>query len=382
MVKIRSYELKNGQKRYMFQLYIGVDPLTDKEQRTTRRGFKTKKEAELTLARLKLEIDKGNYKKESAETFQEVYKLWINQYENTVEESTFNKTINYFKNHILPALGKYKIEKINVALCQNTVNEWFKNYSEYRIFKSYAARIFAFAIKHDFIQNNPMKLVEVPRKIDVPTDEENENFYTKEELIQFLNCAKDHGNYQAFTFFRLLAFSGSRKSELLALTWNDINFTRNEIRINKALARGKNSRLYIKTTKTKKSTRTIKMDVNTMTILDEWKKRQKHDYFKLGYNTLKPNQLIFSSRKNELLQMSGVNQWMNQIIDKYRLKKITVHGWRHTCASLLFEAGSSLKEVQDRLGHNDVKTTMDIYTHVTEKAKSEAIQKLASYLNI
>ncbi len=80
--------------------------------------------------------------------------------------------------------------------------------------------------------------------------------------------------------------------------------------------------------------------------------------------------------------MSGVNQWMNQIIDKYRLKKITVHGWRHTCASLLFEAGSSLKEVQDRLGHNDVKTTKDIYTLVTEKAKSEAIQKLASYLNI
>lgn len=382
MTTIKSYSLQNGEKRYQFQLYVGVNPLTGKEQRTTRRGFKTKKEAQLALARLKLEIDKGNYKKESPETFQEVYKLWINQYENTVEESTFNKTINYFKNHILPALGKYKIEKINVALCQNIVNEWFKNYSEYRIFKSYAARIFDFAIKHDFIQNNPMKLVEVPRKIDVPTDEENENFYTKEELIHFLNCAKDYGNYQAFTFFRLLAFSGSRKSELLALTWNDIDFTKNEIRINKALARGKNSRLYIKTTKTKKSTRTIKMDVNTMTILDEWKKRQKHDYFKLGYNTLKPNQLIFSSRKNELLQTSGVNQWMNQIIDKYSLKKITVHGWRHTCASLLFEAGSSLKEVQDRLGHNDVKTTMDIYTHVTEKAKSEAIQKLASYLNI
>lgn len=382
MTTIKSYSLQNGEKRYQFQLYVGVDSLTGKEQRTTRRGFKTKKEAQLALARLKLEIDKGNYKKESAETFQEVYKLWINQYENTVEESTFNKTINYFKNHILPTLGKFKIEKINVALCQNIVNEWFKNYSEYRIFKSYAARIFDFAIKHDFIQNNPMKLVEVPRKIDVPKDEENENFYTKEELIHFLNCAKDYGNYQAFTFFRLLAFSGSRKSELLALTWNDIDFTKNEIRINKALARGKNSRLYIKTTKTKKSTRTIKMDVNTLTILDEWKKRQKHDYFKLGYNTLKPNQLIFSSRKNELLQTSGVNQWMNQIIDKYSLKKITVHGWRHTCASLLFEAGSSLKEVQDRLGHNDVKTTMDIYTHVTEKAKSEAIQKLASYLNI
>lgn len=66
----------------------------------------------------------------------------------------------------------------------------------------------------------------------------------------------------------------------------------------------------------------------------------------------------------------------------FNLDKITPHGLRHTHCSLLFEAGASLKEVQVRLGHSDVKTTMDIYTHVTKKAKEGAIQKFATFLKI
>ncbi|MGF9977103.1 Arm DNA-binding domain-containing protein [Viridibacillus arvi] len=77
MTTIKSYSLQNGEKRYQFQLYAGVNPLTGKEQRTTRRGFKKRKEAELTLARLKLEIDKGTFRKTIAETYQDVYDLWL-----------------------------------------------------------------------------------------------------------------------------------------------------------------------------------------------------------------------------------------------------------------------------------------------------------------
>lgn len=75
-------------------------------------------------------------------------------------------------------------------------------------------------------------------------------------------------------------------------------------------------------------------------------------------------------------------KWIRQVQLKYDLKQIPTHGLRHTHCSLLFEAGASLKEVQDRLGHSDIQTTMNIYTHVTEKAQEEAINKFSNYLNI
>lgn len=379
---IKSYKLKNGETRYEFPAYLGLDPLTGKQKRTMKRGFKTRKEAELALARLKLDVANGTYKQERAETYQEVYDLWVVQYEKTVEESTFVKTTGLFKNHILPSMGAYKIEKITIDICQKHVNEWAGKLKKFRTVKSYAAKVLDFAVKRGYIQTNPFIHVEttIKKKAVVKDDDEAENFYTKEQLIQFLSCLEKESNYKAYALFRLLAFSGMRKGEALALTWNDLNFTTNELRINKALSRGKDNQLYVKTTKTGVA-RTIKMDEKTMSVMKEWKKQQKQDYLVLGFNTMQPKQLVFSNEANEYLQPTKTRKWILHVQKKYKLGTITTHGLRHTHCSLLFEAGASLKEVQDRLGHSDVQTTMNIYAHVTKKAKEEAIQKFASFIN-
>lgn len=381
---IEKYSLSDGNVRYLFKIYLGIDPLTGKEMRTTRRGFKTQKEAELALARMKLEIANGLYRKTQAETYKDVYDLWVVQYENTVEESTFVKTIGIFRNHILPALGSYKIEKMNIEVCQRHVNEWFSKLKNFRMVKAYAAKVMDFAIKRGYIQTNPFSLVDMPKPKKVYTDltdEVFENFYTREELIEFLSCLKTENNIKAYTLFRLLSFSGMRKGEALALKWTDLNFKDNEIKISKAISRGKENQLYLKSTKTG-TVRNIKMDDQTMQILKQWKKQQKEELLILGFNTLNKDQLVFSNTKNEYLQPTKTRRWLVQIQEKYNLKSITTHGLRHTHCSLLFEAGASIKEVQDRLGHSDVKTTMDIYAHVTQKAKAEAIQKFKNYINI
>ncbi|MGG0655542.1 tyrosine-type recombinase/integrase [Rummeliibacillus pycnus] len=381
---IESYTLNNGQKRYMFQIYIGVDPLTGKQKRTTRRGFKTIKEAELALARLKLEISKGTYQKQQPETYQDIYELWVKQYEKTVEESTFVKTTVIFKNHILPSMQDYRIERITVDVCQLHVDEWADKLKKFRIVKSYAAKVLDFAIKRGYIQTNPFALVDMPtalKKKQASTEEKKENFYSREQLIEFLSCFKKENNVKAFTLFRLLAFSGMRKGEALALTWNDLDFKNNKIRINNALSRGQNNKLYVKSTKTGVA-RTIKMDERSMETLKDWRKKQKQDYLILGFNTMRAEQLVFSNEQNEYLQPTKTRKWILHVQKKYNLDTITTHGLRHTHCSLLFEAGVSIKEVQDRLGHSDFKTTMNIYAHVTEKAKEVAIQKFESYLNI
>lgn len=381
---IKMYTKKNNEKCYMFKVYCGIDPLTGKEIYTTRRGFKTKREANLALAELKLQISKGEFRKQSVETYADIYKLWVVQYEKTVEESTFVKTYGIFKNHILPALGEYKIEKMNVEVCQRHVNEWADKLKKFRTVKSYASKVVDFAVKRGYITTNSFKLVEMPKKlkkINIEDEEEPENFYTKEQLNEFLNCLEQENNFKAFVLFQLLAYSGMRKGEALALTWRDINFTTNEIRINKAISRGKNNALYVKTTKTGIA-RTIKMDLKTMAILKKWKKQQREDYLALGFNTSQPKQLVFSNENNEFLQPTKPRKWLQLILTKYNLATITTHGFRHTHCSLLFEAGVGIKEVQDRLGHSDVQTTLNIYAHVSEKAKDEAINKLENFMNL
>lgn len=219
-----------------------------------------------------------------------------------------------------------------------------------------------------------------PKKSSLP-EEESENFYSKEQLIELLTYFEQENNFKAYAMFRLLSYSGIRKGEAMALTWSDLNFKTNEMRIIKALSRGKNNRLYIKSTKTGIA-RTIKMDDKTMGVLKIWKKRQQQDYLLLGHDTNEPAQLVLSNELNSFLQPTKTRKWLEHVLKKYNLSKITTHGLRHTHCSLLFEAGAKLKEVQDRLGHTDVKTTMDIYTHVSQKAKEEAIQKFEDYLQV
>lgn len=382
MASITSYTTKDGSKYYKFQLYVGKDPLTGKSIKTTRRKFKTKKEAQLALSRLQLEIERGDFNKQAMDTYQEVYDLWIEQYKNTVKESTLVKTKGVFKNHILPALGAYRIEKLSVQLCQKHTNTWFKNLKNFRMVKAYASMVLDYALTLGIVTSNPMKLVTMPKTIATPSEEEPLRYYTKDELIRFLNCLEGETNVKAYTLFRLLAFSGMRKGEALALTWNDVDFTKNELRINKALSRGEGNRLIVQTPKTKKSMRTIILDDKTMQVLKDWKKKQLEECLILGHNAMQPQQLIFNSQSNGLMQPTKTRKWLLHIQEKYELPKIRTHDLRHTHCSLLFEAGATLKEVQDRLGHSDIKTTMDIYTHVTEKAKSEAAKKFANYMDI
>lgn len=375
---IKDYEYQDGSKRFMFKFYLGVDPLTGKPLSTTRRGFKTRKEAQDAFNQLQFEVQSGTYRKRQSETYRDIYDMWVEHYENTVEESTYVKTISIFKNHILPKMGDYKIDKIDIATCQKHVNEWSKKLVHFRKVKAYAAKVLNYGMKHGYLEKNSFDLVEMPKPkkhISLEDDEEFTNFYEREQLLQLLEAFKQTSSMMIYTLFHVLAYSGMRKGEALALTWNDINFDENEVRINKAISRGVDCQLYLKTTKNG-VVRTISMDQQSMNLLATWKVEQAKNFDTKSSK----KQLVFNNRNNDFIQPVQTQKWLQQIFNKYDLPKITTHGLRHTHCSLLFEAGASIKEVQERLGHTDVKTTMDIYTHVTKKTKASTIDKFEAYL--
>ncbi|EUJ36659.1 putative phage integrase [Brochothrix thermosphacta DSM 20171 = FSL F6-1036] len=212
-------------------------------------------------------------------------------------------------------------------------------------------------------------------------EDDYSNFYNKEELQHFFKCLEADNRYMQLTLFRILAFSGIRVGEALALNWQDINFKESTIRINKTVSQGIHGKTLVQTPKTKTSIRTLSIDPQTINILKTWRRKQKEYYLMCGINTLKPRQLIFSNKNNTFLESRSIVYLMNSIVEKHNLKRITTHGLRHTHCSLLFESGANLQDVKERLGHSDIQTTMNIYTHVTEKAKENTADKFAKYVN-
>ncbi len=150
--------------------------------------------------------------------------------------------------------------------------------------------------------------------------------------------------------------------------------------VNKIVAIDEHKNVTNQTPKNKVSRRTISLDKETLAILNDWKMQQRTEYLKLGYNTSSEEQYVFTTLKNTLYIPNTVNDWLRYILKKYNLPSITPHGFRHTHASLLLEAGESVKVVQQRLGHENSKVTLDIYTHITNNAPKKTGQEFADMM--
>lgn len=381
MAMIKQYKKKNGEKAWYFKTYLGIDPLTGKKKYTTKRGFRTQKEAKTALSRLELELQKTGIPTSTNTIFKEAAELWLESYKKTVKESSYSRTKIIFNKHIYPKFGNIKLSKINTAYCQKVVNDWSEKGTskQYPLFINYMNKVFKYAINIGLTSDNPTLNLLIP-KPQIKT-EKKLKLYTKEQLELFLNEVSQEQNpyfkNRDYTLFRLLAFSGCRIGEILALTWDNINFKTNEMAIKKTVARS--DKYYIsETPKTKKSNRIIYLDEKTIKQLKFWKLEQRKYLFQLGF--AKANYLFTNDENNFTINQSVAERY-NIYRERAGLPYIGLHGFRHTHASMLYEAGADHKEVQERMGHANIKTTMDTYTHITNSKKEETTQKLTNYIN-
>lgn len=382
MATIKKYQDKDGNTRYQFQVYLGVDPQTGKKKSTRRRGFKSKSAARIALSRIEVELQQEPVLPvDNNILFVDVYHEWYDQYINTVRESTWARTAGMFDNHILPLFGNKRLRTITVNQCQRAVNLWFKEVTyNYKRWYNYLVSVFEYGLKHGYITHNPARMITMPVKPDSWGDKPD-NFWDRDQLKTFFQCIDQQKEPEKYCLFRVLAFAGVRRGECLALTWQDIDFVHKTLRVNKTLTQGKRGKQIIQAPKTKKGRRTVSLDNTTVEILQRWHKQQREYYLFLGFNTLQPDQLVFANTKNGFKSLNTPGKWLKRIITDYHLTpSITVHGFRHSHASALFAAGATIKEVQTRLGHEDVATTLNVYTHVTKGQNQQAANKLANYL--
>ena len=378
---IKQYTKKDGKNYYAIHIYLGKDEITGKDRYTTRRGFKTKKEAALCEAKIKTEIANNGLLNTDVTTFKEIYELWYEGYQHTIKESTLVVNSYVFK-LLLKKLETLQLRKITLPYCQKIINDYSKEFSlsTLKKIKIYGVMILEYAVKMKVIYSNPMKDVLLPKKkVDINSNDAD-LYYTKDELNHFLKLVDSTNDIKLSAMFRVLAYTGIRKGELQALNWDDIDFNNNTININKTLSINSEYKITVQTPKSKSSIRKISIDEQTKLILKRWKAKQRELFFSVGTRVKKHQPCFTEEVTNSYLYLNFMNDKLRKICKKHKFKEIKIHGFRHTHCSLLFESGFTIQEVQDRLGHSDLKTTMSIYAHVTEKQRDKMADKFAKFM--
>lgn len=374
---VRYRDSKDGKQYWELKGFLGVDHLTGRDVKVSRRldgdggKLKTKKDAQDEFARLRMEFKEDKTKTEkkiTSITFYEVYNEWLEErYKDSVRSSTLSKTMGWFDKYILKELGSLRLDKITIDVCDKAINEWTKgDLEDFKQLTQLATRVLDFAVHKRYMKDNPMSKSYIPT---LRKSEPKREYLTKDELLVFLEQTKKYGDgVRWYALFRLIAYTGARKGEVLALKWNDLDEVNKTIRFNKTLAKTPNGVEVSDSTKTGKS-RTVSIDEETIQVLKE-------------YRNSKSKMMFPAEKSNKYMHPDLVTTAMRRIIKKTNVNQsVTPHSLRHTHASLLFEAGLSIKDVQYRLGHSDSEITMQIYTHVSSARSRSAVDMFTEFLD-
>lgn len=327
-----------------------IDYTGEKKQKK-KRGFKLKKDAVNWEREFLLQMQG-----EPDMTLNSLAELYLKDIKTRLKEITYDGHKHLLENRILPYLGNKPINLITPADIRNWQNTQISTgYSDAYLkrMNNLLIATFNFAVRFYNLKDNPCRLAGSMGK----RKRTKITFWTKEEYFKFIALVDDITKY---TMFQTLYYTGMRIGELLALTYNDIDLDNGIIRINKTV-NFKGGKVNVTSPKTPKSNREITIPQLLINDLNNYIRRI-YDY--------KNTDRVFPYTKailyNELKTKS----------EQADLKKIRVHDFRHSHASLLIDMGINPLLISERLGHEKVETTLNTYSHLYPSRADELAEKL------
>lgn len=358
-----------------------------KRNRIERVGGKTKAEAERKLALAIVEYEKsGQHFEPSKMSVADFLDYWLENYVKM--NCKYNTLTNYeaiIRNHLKPAIGNYKLKSLTSSRLQEFINQkYIAGFSKNHI--SNIKNVLSVSMKmavhpYKFIESNPMQHVKLPKKIN--QTKSNNDVLSKKDMNKIFKRFPFGSNLHMPLV--IAYYTGLRASEVCALTWDRING--DELTVNRILI-SKNGHWFFTTPKTRNSARTIKIGKTLMNILEKQKEKQ-NEYKKHGGIYYKK----YAQKNDAIIQAPGSLEFVctkpdGTIITTNSLKYLSrvvnydlnidfnFHKLRHTHATMLIENGANIKAVQNRLGHARISTTMNIYSHSTDKMADELVDIL------
>lgn len=353
----------------------------DENGKLIRKQFygKTQKEVKEKLDDFKKQLSLGALPTDDKITLEQWYYTWLFDYRiKDLKPKSFEKYEGIYRNYIKgTSLGRIKLKDLRATHIQQYYNKLTdidnKPPSIIRGLNTRLKPCLSEAEKQGYTQKNYCKLVTLPKD----NSSKEIKVLTPEQQSRFIAAIKGH-NLEIL--FLVALGTGLRIGELLGLKWSDIDFTTNNLTVNRTITRAKNPttgkyEILEQLPKTKNALRTVPIPTNIILRLKDHKLKQNKYRLKVGEAYFN-NDYVFANDFGYVLDDKRPGRNLNSILKSLGIEPMKFHALRHTYATRLFEANVPPKTVQVLMGHSDISITLDIYTHVMEDTKLEAVEKL------
>ena len=328
----------------------------------TRADFPTRRLAERQFETLLARINAASYRPGRIASLAEFADRWRREVLIHHKPSSIKAANSHLRCHILPLLGKTKLEELGLEVQQGFITRLAEGVAR----KTAINVMGTLSVMLSTAKNwgyicEPVEF----GKLTMPLQEvkEDARFFTPEEAKQIISTADEPFR----TMFAIAAMTGVRAGELLALQIDDLDFERKLIHIRRSVWRGR-----IQTVKSKASRASVAMPDVLSLILKVYLKSWREN----------PMKLLFINRRGRPYNATKVVQkalW--PVLDKLKIERCGLHAFRHTHSSLLLETGASPTVAQAQLRHSDPRITLGIYGHVIGDSQRNAVDRVAEILD-
>lgn len=381
MAKPEKNKVKNGivftGKGWSYVLRV-PDNKTGKTKPKWVGGFESERLAKIARDKARVAIANRDYSTPGKLTVGEFLLSWIDNHEKRLKPATAHKYRQLIRLYLIPQLGAVKITDLRPTHIENfysyyTTNNGVNGQVLAPSTVAQCGAILKKALKYaveveGLLSFNPATRVPLPKGAG-----KSNNPWNMDELNSFLDVASEH---RLYFFFRLSAFTGARRGELLALRWSD--FDGKSILITKSRLEVAGVTFEQLSTKGgSNGQRRVILDSETIDLFNSHRKRQLQERILIGEHW-QDGDFVFTQENGLPLDPGTPSHLFGKMIKKAGLRNIRLHDLRHLHATELLRLGEPLHVVAQRLGHRDAMVTATIYAHVTNEQDETASQKFAN----
>lgn len=304
------------------------------------------------------------------------FNYWISIKEQKLKPSTARLYRRRYSRYITGQIGKYKLADIKPLHCQMLLNKMAESgycYSTIKSTKMVLHSMLETACENDILISNPCKKSMEYNLGTLPAVKEALTIKEQQVLL-------DNGGYLSyFDQFLFILQTGLRIGELIGLEWNDIDFENRTMSIQRTMTYQSDLGTWETTVpKTEAGIRTVPLTNEAVDIL----KRQKIKNWNVQIIPMEWRNKVFLNKTGHPVSCTNYDNSLASFCKKHQMKTFSVHILRHTFATRCIEGGMKPKTLQKILGHASLRTTMDLYVHITEDEKRQEIDKVENVLKM